>query len=46
MEGRHYLEKKSFELLKDILKQSGELGSDVPYEKLVTTDYSKKAAGK
>ena len=44
--GDTIFEKKSFELLKDILKQSGELGSDVPYEKLVTTDYSKKAAGK
>lgn len=44
--GDTIFEKKSFALLKDILKQSGELGSDVPYEKLVTTDYSKKAAGK
>ncbi len=33
-------EKDSFELLKDILKDSGELKEDVPYEKLVTTQYS------
>ena len=39
-------EQKSFELLKDILKQAGELGKDVPYEKLVTTEYSKKAAAR
>ena len=44
--GDTIFEKKSFELLKDILKQSGELGSDVPYEKLVTTDYSKKGGWK
>lgn len=39
-------EQKSFELLKDILKQAGELGKDVPYEQLVTTKYSKNAASK
>lgn len=39
-------EQNSFELLKDILKQAGELGKDVPYEQLVTTEYSRKAAGK
>lgn len=39
-------EQKSFELLKDILRQAGELGDDVPYEKLVTTTYSVKAVQK
>lgn len=44
--GDTIFEPKSFELLKDILKQTGELGKDVPYEQLVTTEYSRKAAGK
>ena len=44
--GDTIFEQKSFELLKDILKQAGELGKDVPYEHLVTTEYSRKAAGK
>lgn len=39
-------EKESFDLLKDILIESGELKTDVPYEQLVNTDYAKKAAGK
>ena len=39
-------EKKSFELLQDILAEAGELGERVPYEKLVTTEYAEKAAGK
>ena len=38
-------EKESFELLQDILEEAGELEERVPYEKLVTTDYAKKAAG-
>ena len=44
--GDTIFEQKSFELLKAILKQAGELGKDVPYEQLVTTEYSRKAAGK
>lgn len=36
----------SFELLKDILRQSGELSSDVPYDDLVTTYYSTNALEK
>ena len=44
--GDTIFEQNSFELLKDILKQAGELGKDVPYEQLVTTEYSRKAAGK
>lgn len=36
-------EESSFSLLTDILKQAGELDEDVPYGKLVTTDFSKKA---
>lgn len=35
--------KESFLLLLKILQESGELNSDVPYENLVTTEYSKKA---
>ena len=31
---------------KELLLQAGELGKDVPYEKLVTTEYSKKAAAR
>ena len=38
--------KDSFELLQDILAEAGELGERVPYEKLVTTEYAEKAAGK
>jgi NitT/TauT family transport system substrate-binding protein len=34
---------ESFKLLGDILKDAGELETDVPYGKLVTTDYAKKA---
>ena len=44
--GDTIFEQKRFGLLKDILKQAGELGKDVPYEQLVTTEYSRKAAGK
>lgn len=36
-------EKESYDLLIDILKSSGELTSDVPYDKLVDTTFSKKA---
>ena len=36
-------EKESFELLEDILEDSGELKERVPYENLVTTEYAKKA---
>ncbi len=39
-------EKKSFELLIDILKSSGELTKDVPYDKLVDTSFAEKAAAK
>ena len=39
-------EKESFELLEDILEDSGELKERVPYEKLVTTEYAGKAAEK
>ena len=39
-------EKESFELLEDILEDAGELKERVPYEKLVTTEYARKAAGK
>lgn len=35
---------ESFSLLTDILQSSGELDTAVPYENLVITDYSKKAA--
>ncbi len=42
--GDTIFEKESFELLKDILKSSGELDSDVPYEDLVDTSFSKNAA--
>ena len=37
-------EQDSFELLQDILENSGELTSRAPYEKLVTTKFAKKAA--
>lgn len=36
-------EKDSFELLQDILESAGELDSRAPYEKLVTTEFAKKA---
>lgn len=36
-------EKSSFELLQNILEEAGELPQRVPYEKLVTTEYSEKA---
>ena len=35
---------ESFQLLQDILMDSGELDEYVPYEELVTTEYSEKAA--
>ena len=38
--------KESFDLLIDILKSSGELTEDVPYDILVDTSFAKKAAGK
>ena len=37
-------EKDSFELLQDILENSGELKERVPYEELVTTTFAEKAA--
>lgn len=37
-------EKESFELLQDILDDAGELTERTPYEKLVTTEFAKKAA--
>lgn len=36
-------EQSSFDLLTDILKNAGELTDNIPYEKLVTTNYAKKA---
>ena len=39
-------EKESFELLEDILEDSGELKERVPYEKLVTKEYAREAAEK
>lgn len=36
-------EKSSFQLLKRILEEAGELKADVPYEELVTTNFSEKA---
>ena len=36
-------EQESFELLQDILESAGELDSRAPYEKLVTTEFAKKA---
>ena len=36
-------EKESSELLQDILESAGELDSRAPYEKLVTTEFAKKA---
>ena len=37
-------EEESYDLLIDILKESGELEKDVPYNDLVTTKFSKEAA--
>ena len=37
-------EQPGFDLLKDILKEAGELDKDVPYNDLVTTEFSKKAS--
>lgn len=37
-------EKESFELLEDILEDSGELSERVSYEDLVTTKYAREAA--
>ncbi len=39
-------EAESFDLLQNILEEAGELPKRVPYEDLVTTEFSKKAAGK
>ena len=39
-------EKKSFELLEDILEDAGELEERVPYDKLVNTEFAEKAAKK
>lgn len=36
-------EKESFELLQDILDTAGELTKRTPYDKLVNTDFAKKA---
>lgn len=36
-------EKKSFDLLQDILRQAGELDQEVPYERLINTEYAKEA---
>ncbi|MCI8662236.1 MAG: ABC transporter substrate-binding protein, partial [Hungatella sp.] len=36
-------EKDSFDLLQNILEEAGELPVQVPYEDLVTTEFSKKA---
>lgn len=44
--GDTIFEKESFDLLKDILTEADELDAEVPYDKLVTTDFSKKAAKK
>ncbi len=37
-------EEESFDLLQNILEEAGELETRVPYEELVTTEYSEKAA--
>lgn len=42
--GDTIFKKESFELLENILEESGELKERVPYEDLVTTEYSEKAA--
>jgi len=38
-------EEEAFTLLQDILRDAGQLTETVPYEKLVTTTFAKKAAG-
>ena len=35
---------ESFELLENILEEAGELNERVPYDKLVTTEFSQEAA--
>lgn len=42
--GDTIFQKDSFELLENILEEAGELKERVPYEVLVTTDFSEKAA--
>ena len=42
--GDTVFEKDSFELLENILEEAGELNERVPYEKLVSTQFSEKAA--
>lgn len=42
--GDTVFEKESFELLENILEEAGELNERVPYEKLVSTQFSEKAA--
>lgn len=42
--GDTIFEKESFDLLKDILTSAGELDRDAPYDKLVDTTFSRKAA--
>lgn len=42
--GDTVFEKDSFELLENILEEAGELNERVPYDKLVTTEFSQKAA--
>ena len=37
-------EEESFDLLQNILEEAGELNERVPYEKLVTTEFSQNAA--
>lgn len=41
--GDTVFEKDSFELLENILEEAGELNERVPYEKLVTTQFSEAA---
>ena len=35
------LTRESFDLLQDILLEAGELDTKVPYEKLITTEYTR-----
>ncbi len=44
--GDTIFEAESFDLLQNILEEAGELPERVSYEDLVTTEFSKKAAGK
>ena len=44
--GNTVFEKKSFELLENILEEAGELDTRVPYEDLVNTKFAKAAAEK